>query len=74
MSQNGNTNCDPLRSNKIGESIYRIEDAALLRGRGTFIDDVDVGHGVVHVGFLRSQYAHARHPKRHNRCMHSSCR
>jgi carbon-monoxide dehydrogenase large subunit len=51
---------DPGKSTKIGESVYRIEDDRLLRGRATFIDDIDVGHGVVHVGFLRSQYAHAR--------------
>src|SRR5215831_17905593 len=48
------------RNNKIGESVYRIEDDALLRGRGAFIDDLDVGLGIVHAGFLRSQYAHAQ--------------
>jgi carbon-monoxide dehydrogenase large subunit len=59
-SPGGEPNRDPLRSNKIGDSVYRIEDDPLLRGRATFIDDIDVGHGVVHVGFLRSQHAHAR--------------
>lgn len=51
---------DPGRSSKIGESALRIEDDRLLRGRATFIDDIDVGYGVLHVAFLRSQYAHAK--------------
>ncbi len=58
-AQETSTVRDPARSNKIGESVYRVEDDRLLRGRATFIDDVDAGHGVVHVAFLRSQYAHA---------------
>ena len=47
------------QSAKIGESVSRIEDDALLRGRATFIDDIDPGPGVLHVGFLRSPHAHA---------------
>jgi aerobic carbon-monoxide dehydrogenase large subunit len=49
---------DPTRSSRIGESVLRIEDDRLLRGRGSFIDDLDIGR-VVHVAFLRSQHAHA---------------
>jgi aerobic carbon-monoxide dehydrogenase large subunit len=49
---------DPRKSSRIGDSVYRVEDDRLLRGRAAFIDDVDAGHGVVHVSFLRSQYAH----------------
>lgn len=48
------------RSRKVGESIARVEDDRLLRGRGIFIDDLDLGYGTLHVAFLRSQYAHAR--------------
>ena len=48
------------KSARIGESVPRIEDDRLLRGCATFIDDLDVGHGVLHVAFLRSQHAHAR--------------
>ena len=36
----------------------RVEDDALIRGRGKFIDDVDK-QGVAHVAFVRSPYAHA---------------
>ena len=50
----------PGRSRKVGESIARVEDDRLLRGRGIFIDDLDLGYGTLHVAFLRSQYAHAR--------------
>ena len=48
------------RSSKIGQSVLRVEDDRLLRGRAAFIDDIDPGYGVLHVAFLRSQYAHAR--------------
>lgn len=50
---------DRDRSARIGESVPRLEDDRLLRGRASFIDDLDVGHGVLHVAFLRSQHAHA---------------
>jgi carbon-monoxide dehydrogenase large subunit len=36
----------------------RVEDDALIRGRGKFVDDVDK-QGVAHVAFVRSPYAHA---------------
>ena len=36
----------------------RVEDDALIRGRGKFIDDIDK-QGVAHVAFVRSPYAHA---------------
>lgn len=37
----------------------RVEDAALLRGRGRFIDDIPLA-GALHAVFLRSPHAHAR--------------
>ncbi len=42
-----------------GARIRRNEDPALLTGRALFTDDVDLP-GMVHVAFLRSDYAHAR--------------
>src|SRR6266567_3029496 len=43
-----------------GQSIERVEDAALLIGRGRFIDDLGVRPGTLHAAILRSPYAHAR--------------
>ncbi|HYL21427.1 MAG TPA: xanthine dehydrogenase family protein molybdopterin-binding subunit [Gemmatimonadales bacterium] len=44
---------------QIGERVRRNEDARLLTGRALFVDDVRLD-GMLHVAFLRSQYAHAR--------------
>jgi 2-furoyl-CoA dehydrogenase large subunit len=38
----------------------RVEDAALLRGEGRFIDDVALLPGTLHAAFLRSPIAHGR--------------
>jgi 2-furoyl-CoA dehydrogenase large subunit len=43
----------------VGRSIARVEDSALLTGRGRFIDDVGVDPGTLHAAFLRSPHAHA---------------
>jgi carbon-monoxide dehydrogenase large subunit len=43
----------------IGARIPRNEDARLLTGRAQFVDDVRL-HGMLHVAFRRSEYAHAR--------------
>lgn len=37
----------------------RVEDAALLTGRGRFIDDLGVRPGTLHAAILRSPHAHA---------------
>jgi carbon-monoxide dehydrogenase large subunit len=42
-----------------GASIPRIEDPRLLRGRGTFVDDIDLPE-MVHAAVLRSTHARAR--------------
>jgi 2-furoyl-CoA dehydrogenase large subunit len=42
-----------------GQSIERVEDAALLTGRGRFIDDLGVPPGTLHAAILRSPHAHA---------------
>jgi 2-furoyl-CoA dehydrogenase large subunit len=43
----------------VGRSIPRVEDSALLTGRGRFIDDIGVDPGTLHAAFLRSPHAHA---------------
>ncbi len=42
-----------------GERIKRNEDPRLLTGRALYVDDVHLP-GMLHVAFVRSQYAHAR--------------
>ena len=42
-----------------GQSVQRVEDAALLTGRGQFTDDMAPA-GTLVLAFLRSPYAHAR--------------
>src|SRR4029077_6743706 len=43
----------------VGRSIARVEDAALLSGRGRFIDDLGIPPGTLHAAILRSPHAHA---------------
>jgi len=43
----------------VGQSIERMEDAALLTGRGHYIDDLGVPPGTLHAAVLRSPHAHA---------------
>ncbi len=42
-----------------GQSIERVEDAALLTGRGRFIDDLGEKPGTLHAAILRSPHGHA---------------
>lgn len=42
----------------LGRSVTRVEDAALLTGRGRFADDVGVRPGTLHAAILRSPYPH----------------
>ncbi|HTC03545.1 MAG TPA: xanthine dehydrogenase family protein molybdopterin-binding subunit, partial [Xanthobacteraceae bacterium] len=42
-----------------GARVTRLEDPALLSGRGRFVDDVKLS-AVLHACFVRSPYAHAR--------------
>lgn len=44
----------------VGKPLARVEDDALLRGRGRFIDDLDPVPGAYHAAVVRSPYAHAR--------------
>ena len=43
-----------------GQSIERVEDGALLTGRGRFIDDLGIRSGTLHAAILRSSHAHAK--------------
>jgi carbon-monoxide dehydrogenase large subunit len=43
----------------VGAPVPRREDARLLTGRGTFVDDLEIP-GVLHAAMLRSPHAHAR--------------
>src|SRR5262249_11824327 len=43
----------------LGRSIERVEDAALLTGRGRYIDDLGVPPGTLHAAILRCSHAHA---------------
>src|SRR6266851_3179440 len=44
----------------VGRSLERVEDAALLAGRGRYADDLGVTPGTLHAAILRSPHAHAR--------------
>src|SRR5262249_17315862 len=48
-----------VASRFVGARIARTEDARLLTGRGTFVDDV-VRPGMLHAHFVRSPLARAR--------------
>ncbi len=43
----------------IGQSVTRIEDAALVRGAGRYADDVEIA-GAAHASIVRSPHAHAK--------------
>ena len=43
----------------VGQSIPRVEDSALLTGRGRFVDDIGIHPGTLHAAILRSPHAHA---------------
>ena len=44
----------------LGKPVRRVEDRALLMGRGRFADDLPVGPRTLHAHIVRSQHAHAR--------------
>ena len=50
---------DAVARRYIGAGVARVEDERLLRGRGRFVDDIDLP-GTLHVAFLRSAHANAR--------------
>ncbi len=44
---------------EIGQSVKRVEDARFLRGKGNYMDDIELP-GMLHMAILRSPHAHAR--------------
>ncbi|RZI77265.1 MAG: xanthine dehydrogenase family protein molybdopterin-binding subunit [Variovorax sp.] len=44
----------------VGQRMERLEDSALLSGRGSFADDLGTKPGTLHAAVLRSPHAHAR--------------
>jgi 2-furoyl-CoA dehydrogenase large subunit len=48
------------RQTWVGQALPRLEDEALLRGLGGFIDDLDPVANAGHAAIVRSQLAHAR--------------
>ena len=48
------------RETWVGRAVPRLEDEALLRGEGRFMDDLAPVAGAGHAAILRSQLAHAR--------------
>ncbi|MGH8821624.1 MAG: xanthine dehydrogenase family protein molybdopterin-binding subunit, partial [Rhodoferax sp.] len=51
---------DESTANHVGRPMERLEDAALLTGRGSYADDLGVKPGTLHAALLRSPHAHAR--------------
>jgi carbon-monoxide dehydrogenase large subunit len=43
----------------MGSRVLRVEDPALLSGRGRFVDDIRLPD-LLHAAFFRSPFAHAR--------------
>src|SRR5439155_15873566 len=48
------------RETLVGQAVPRIEDEALLRGQGRFMDDISPVPNARHAAIVRSPYAHAR--------------
>ena len=48
-----------MTTKTFGQSVARVEDPALLRGKARFIGDIRLD-GMLHAAFLRSPHAHAR--------------
>ena len=48
-----------MRGSILGTEVRRVEDADLVRGQGTYVDNLDVP-SALHLSFVRSPIAHAR--------------
>jgi carbon-monoxide dehydrogenase large subunit len=49
---------EPAAGRLVGRDVPRLEDAALIRGRGRYVDDI-APPGALHAAFVRSPHAHA---------------
>ena len=50
---------NPQSEKYVGQPVERLEDAALLMGRGRYADDLPIRAGTLHGAILRSPHAHA---------------
>lgn len=50
---------DTVTEKLLGQSALRVEDPALLSGRGRYIDDLPVAAGTLALAFVRSPHGHA---------------
>src|SRR5882757_4949240 len=48
-----------MRGSILGTEVRRVEDPELIRGQGTYVDNLDIP-GALHLSFVRSPIAHAR--------------
>jgi aerobic carbon-monoxide dehydrogenase large subunit len=48
-----------MRGSILGTEVLRVEDSELIRGQGTYVDNLDIP-GALHITFVRSPIAHAR--------------
>ncbi|WP_028921053.1 xanthine dehydrogenase family protein molybdopterin-binding subunit [Pseudonocardia acaciae] len=48
-----------MRGSILGTEVRRVEDPELIRGQGTYVDNLDIP-GALHATFVRSPLAHAR--------------
>ncbi|CAB3795714.1 xanthine dehydrogenase family protein molybdopterin-binding subunit [Paraburkholderia fynbosensis] len=53
------TSTERQRQRHVGRSMERVEDPAILTGRGRYGDDIGVKPGTLHAAVLRSPHAHA---------------
>ncbi|NPT62427.1 xanthine dehydrogenase family protein molybdopterin-binding subunit, partial [Paraburkholderia sp. 5N] len=53
------TSAERQRQRHVGRSMERVEDPAILTGRGRYGDDIAVKPGTLHAAVLRSPHAHA---------------
>ena len=58
-ADNDNADAGQRAQRWVGRSIPRFEDAALLTGRGRYIDDLGMRPGTLQAAILRSPHAHA---------------
>ena len=54
----GNVNAGGTAGRYVGARVNRVEDARLLTGRGTYVDDISLP-GMLHASFVRSPHARA---------------
>ena len=58
------------RQDWVGQRMERLEDDALLNGRGAYADDLGTRPGTLHAAVLRSPHPHARLLGIHARTLH----